>query len=93
MKFTIEEMNVLVRGLYLALEEAREDERQHDTEYTFQYRVLVSKLYERMDDKLWKRVKKADDRYWAEQWERMNEDSDMPEPGADGICDPIDETK
>lgn len=92
MKFTIEEMNVLVRGLYLALEEAREQDHQHDTEYTNEYRALVSELHERVDNKLWKRVKKADNRYWAERW-GQSDDTNMMEPGADGLYDPIDETK
>ncbi len=102
MKFTIEEMNVLVRGLHLALEEARKQDHQHDTEYTNQYRALVSKLHYRVDDKLWKRIKKADDRYWAAQYlsDRhgdvrwgQSDDTNMMEPGADGMYDPIDETK
>lgn len=93
MKFTIEEMNVLVRGLYLALEEAKREDREYDTEFTHEYRALVSELYERIDDKLWKKIKKEDDMYWAERWEVETNIHPMMEPGADGMYDPIDETK
>lgn len=93
MKFTIKEMNVLVRGLHLALEEAKREDREYNTPATNAHHAFVSKLHQRVDDKLWKRVKKAEDKYWVEHWEWANDDSNMPEPGADGMYDPIDETK
>ena len=58
MKFTIKELNVLVRGAYLALQEAERIHSEYNTEVSKRERDTARKVYDRIDGKLWDKVKK-----------------------------------
>lgn len=82
MKFTIKELNVLVRGTRLAMEETREHHEKCNTDTTRWWYEEAKRLHERIEDKLWREVRKEEDAFWAKAWG----DSYGPaEPGAYGM--------